>query len=233
MNVYRGPEGGERIWFEASEIEHIMEDELRRSGLWPAGGTLVVDIERFLEGHLKASLDQYANLEPAVLGLTEFRSGAAPAVRINRDLTGSAMDNERYPPGILGRWRATLAHEAAHVVLHRMLVEGNPDQTSMLGDPTPSSPVLLRCLKREVAYRTGGRDWREVQANRGMAALLMPRGLFISAGTREVSRGIGGTNDPTRRLAAMFGVSREAAGIRLRTLGFREPDPDSELSFPS
>ena len=34
---------------------------------------------------------------------------------------------------------------------------------------------LMRCLKRDVGQATGSKDWREVQANRGMAALLMPR----------------------------------------------------------
>jgi hypothetical protein len=103
-----------------------MEDELHRAGLWPGQDSPAVDVEGFIEGHLKASPDRYAALEGDVLGLTEFRRGATPLVRINQDLTGSAMDGEWCPPGIQGRWRATLAHEASHVVLHRMLFELNP-----------------------------------------------------------------------------------------------------------
>jgi hypothetical protein len=33
MNVYRGPDGRQRVWYQADEIELIMEDELRNAGL--------------------------------------------------------------------------------------------------------------------------------------------------------------------------------------------------------
>ena len=183
MRTYRGPQGDERVWFDPGEIEQIMEDELLSAGLLPTDHDPVVDVEAFIEGRLKSSLDQYADLDPEVLGLTEFRIGVAPLVRINKDLTGSAMDGDWCPPGVRGRWRATLAHEASHVVLHRMLFELNPEQGSLFPDGEATGPTLLRCLKREVTYRTIGRDWREVQANRGMAALLMPKTLFLKAAT--------------------------------------------------
>ena len=101
MRTYRGPEGDERIWFEDGETEQIMEDELRRAGLWPSPDAPLVDVETLIEAHLNASLGQYAKLDPEVLGLTEFRPGATPRVRINRDLTGSAMDNKWCPPGFI------------------------------------------------------------------------------------------------------------------------------------
>lgn len=228
MRMYRGPEGDERIWFETDEIEQMMEDELHRAGLWLTTHAEAVDVEAFIEDHLGASLDQYADLEPSVLGLTEFRRDAAPTVRINRNLTGSAMDDDWCPPGIQGRWRATLAHEASHIVVHRMLFELNPAQTGLF-EETPTSGLLFRCLKRAVAYRSGGRDWREVQANRGMAALLMPKTIFLKAANEEMTRG--GLQAATRRLAQRFEVSREAAAIRLATFGFHDTEAGSEL-FP-
>ncbi len=224
MRSYRGPEGDERIWYEAAEIEQIMEDELHRAGLWPSLHAEAVDVEAFIENHLRASLDQYADLEPSVLGLTEFRQGP-PRVRINRELTGSAMDDEWCPPGVQGRWRATLAHEAAHIVLHRILFELNPAQTALFAE-VPSSGSLLRCLKRDVAYRSTGRDWREVQANRGMAALLMPKTIFLAAANEELK---GDVQTAARRLARRFQVSREAAAIRLATFGFTEAESGSQL----
>jgi hypothetical protein len=207
------------MWYEPPEIEQIMEDELRRAGLSPPDDTPAVNVEGFIEDHLQATLDQYATLEPTVLGLTDFRAGSAPVVRINRDLTGSAMDNEWCPPGVKGRWRATLAHEASHIVLHRILVEGDPAQVRLF-DQEGAASILFRCLKRDVSYQPGGRDWREVQANRGMAALLMPRTLFLRMAEQEIGGGVGGFDRATRQLAARFGVSREAATIRLRTMGF-------------
>lgn len=232
MRWYRGPEGDERLWLEPSELETIMEDELRKADLLPSVEHPAVEIERFLEGHLQVELDQYADLSPDVLGVTEFRPGQAPRVLINKDLTGSAMDADWVPPGIEGRWRATLGHEGVHVVLHRALFELNADQGSLFGnEPTGSgAKQLMRCLKREVAFGARTSDWREVQANRGMAALLMPRAVFLPVAQAEIrerrvtaSRLAAGSQavlDVARRLAERFAVSRQAAAIRLATLGF-------------
>jgi IrrE N-terminal-like domain len=231
MRNYRGPEGDERIWYDESDIEQIMEDELRRGGLRPSADAPAVDIEAFIEDHLRASLDQHAALDATVLGLTEFEVGKAPAVRINGDLTGSAMDGDWTPPGVKGRWRATLAHEASHIVLHRSLYELNPDQTAMFADDSRTTgPVLLRCLKRDVAPCRARGDWREVQANRGMAALLMPKTLFVKAANRELGHfGDGGLDGMARRLAQQFEVSREAARIRLATLGYERATDSTAL----
>jgi IrrE N-terminal-like domain len=221
MRTYRGPEGDERIWFESAEIELIMEDELRKAGLMSTVDDSVVDVEAFLEIHLKVTLDQYADLDPDVLGLTEFRPAKRPNVRINKDLTASAMDSEWCPPGIEGRWRATLAHESSHVVLHRLLFEGDPAQMELFDMPNRSGSMLFRCLKRDVAYRGRATDWREVQANRGMAALLMPKSLFVKVARHEVvDTRPAELEAATRRLATRFAVSREAADIRLQTFGF-------------
>jgi hypothetical protein len=230
VKTYRSADGEQRLWYEDDEIEQIMEDELRRADLFPDRGGGVVDVEAFIERHLAASLDQYAELPADVLGLTEFLPGKAPAVRINADLTGSAMDADWCPPGVEGRWRATLAHEAAHVVLHRTLFDVDLNQGSLFAaEPTAhESSRLHRCLKRDVAHRTTPADWREVQANRGMAALLMPRAVFKRA-ARHLGAGSGGDVDSaTRALAELFGVSRQATTIRLRTLGFiRDAEADS------
>lgn len=228
MRSYRGPEGDQRIWFDEEEIEAIAEDELKRAKLLPTLEQPVTDLERFVEGHLGAALDQYAHLEPGILGLTRFIPGAPPAISISTDLTGSALDGEDPLPGLRGRWRATLAHEASHVLLHRFLFEVNPDQGQLFGvdDPSsPSAPLLFRCLKRDVGFRAGRGDWREVQANRGMGALLMPRSVFKRAARAELAGHAGARPDDDARvrlvvgaLAERFDVSRQAARIRLTTL---------------
>ena len=139
MRWYRGPDGDERLWLEPQEIETIMEDELQKADLLPSIDDPVVEIERFLEAHLLADLDQYADLDQDVLGVTEFRAGQPPRVLINKDLTGSAMGADWVAPGIEGRWRATLAHEGVHILLHRVLFELNADQASLFGaEPTPT-----------------------------------------------------------------------------------------------
>jgi hypothetical protein len=69
-------------------------------------------------------------------------------------------------------------------------------------------------------------DWREVQANRGMAALLMPSRLFqriafrqiTDLGSTTVSVGSAAADDVATRMANTFMVSKHAAMIRLETL---------------
>jgi hypothetical protein len=227
--LYRGKDGQERLWFSATDIENMMEDELRRFNCFPAAGTPTVDVERFIQC-LGVRMDQYADLDASVLGLTEFFSDQPPRILINRDLTG-AIDNDETPPGIRGRWRATMAHEASHVVMHRILFEQKQNQQALFqtqGD-IPAKQ-LMRCLKRSVLFRGGGSgDWREVQANMGMAELLMPQSIFRQIARNLIQQhsfapdvlsiGSNAAGVLTGELAALFDVSKQAAGIRLESLG--------------
>jgi hypothetical protein len=216
---FQGKNGEDRIWLETSEIEQIAASELAKARLAPTAETPVVDIEAFIERHLKATLDQHADLEPTVLGVTEFFSGKRPKISINRDLTGSALDEGESPPGVLGRWRATLAHEAGHVLLHRCLYEVATGTMNLFreDDAEPQGAKLHRCLKRDATYASSG-DWREVQANQAMAALLMPRALFMRLARDELGRLIpgvdlvpaGGEARIATAMAHTFKVSRQA-----------------------
>jgi hypothetical protein len=227
MKWYKSADGEQRIWYEQDEIEDIAADELRRAELFPTLEAPIVDLEKFIESHLHAKLDQYGLLPADVLGSTEFEPGEPPRVLINRDLTTSAVDEPR--AGAFGRWRATMAHEGCHILLHRVLFELNPDQALLFDVPSKSSAGsrLMRCLHRDIVGRGGG-DWREVQANRGMAALLMPRALFREI-AREELKALGFESSDLeddaeniraalRRIAPRCGVSQQAAGIRLETL---------------
>lgn len=230
MKRYRDRKTGEeRLWFVEDEIEGIVEAELTKAGLLPTLDSPAVNVEQFVESHLNVQFDPYADLPADVLGQTDFRVGDRPLVMINADLTGAALDDEDSPLGLQGRWRATVAHEGCHVILHRCLFNLNPSQGSLfdLGDETEEPPARLqRCLKRDVAYARAASDWREVQANQGMAALLMPQGVFTAVVKQELSRlGVERVCPDTaaaatlaRRLAAAFQVSCQAAMIRLKTL---------------
>lgn len=229
MRWYRGPKGDERIWFEPDEIEALTEGELRKAGLFPTFAEPAVNVERFVEAHLRVDLDQHAELHSAVLGVTEFRVGLPPRILINRDLTGSALDRDDPAPGQRGRWRATVAHEGTHVLFHEVLFDLDERQGTLLEDADHGGR-LMRCLKREVSFANSSGDWREVQANRGMAALLMPRPIFGELARTQFAR-LGlepGTVTAESRegrevvtaLASLFDVSRTAASIRLGTLGF-------------
>ena len=238
MKEYRSSTGERRLWFDRDEIEAIMEDELHKAGLFPSLSNPIVDLEGLLEIHLRVKLDIHARLDEEVLGATDFPIGKKPLVSINKDLTARA-GTEQGLSRILGRWRATLAHEAAHVVLHRMLFEVPVEQSSLFSEITkePGS-TLLRCLKRDVSFRRGNYDWKEVQANRGMASILMParvfQGLvldFVQADNsgdlfvRIPESGSAGFSDLLLDLSRRCEVSQEAARIRLESLGLsRIPD---------
>ena len=228
MKQYRGPDGQQRIWFDQAEIEHMMEDELRKAGLYPTLAEPAVNVESLLESHLGVKLDQYAQLEDRVLGVTTFTLGAKPQVEINRDLTGVVFDQEDGAVSMLGRWRATLAHEAAHVIMHRVLFEVPPSQASLFDTPREGAGrTLMRCLKRDVGFAKGMSDWREVQANKGMAALLMPRRLVAALILEALPDGRGVLPEQHSReaislgetVSEIFQVSRQATMIRLQDVG--------------
>jgi hypothetical protein len=230
MKRYRDNKTGEeRLWFVDDEIETIAENELTKAGLLPTLDSPVVNVERFVETYLNVQFDPYATLPADTLGQTDFRIGDRPLVKINADLTGAALDDDDSPLGLQGRWRATVAHEGCHVILHRCLFNLNASQGSLFDsdEQAESQPMRLqRCLKRDVAYARAVSDWREVQANQGMAALLMPKPVFLAACRSEFATlGVERINQRTaladtlaRKMAELFQVSRQAAAIRLGTL---------------
>ncbi len=217
-----------QLWLDDSEIEAEMVAALTSAGMGPGPEAPAVDLERFLEVGLRATLDQHAVLDKDLLGVTSFARGLPPVVQINADLTG-AFDAPEAGRLERARWRSTLAHEAAHVVLHARLFLLDEHQGELFSETAAGSPPQ-RCLKRDVGFNRSAPDPREVQANKGMAALLMPGTLFVPLAREAVDRfGLRpGDLDPTasgsRRLittlAEWFQVSRQAAQIRLGTFGF-------------
>jgi len=214
MRTIAEADGSSRRWYDADEIEQIAMEALRDADLWSSDVGRAVDVEQLLEVHLGAAVDYGAPLEPAVLGYTSF---AQPVrVAINRSLTDAAQR-----PGAgeaaVGRWRATLAHEAAHILLHARLFEADPAAT---GDGQ-------RCLRTEVGARLAS-DWREVQANIGMGSLLLPRPGVLDA-VREMlisERAIPpvpvASQASYRLIGALtrrFAISRQVARIRLIGMG--------------
>src|SRR5579859_7652012 len=100
------------------EIEALITNALASVSMMPTRDRPVLDLEAFLESGLGVDLDQHASLDLDVLGLTTFVRGHKPLVQINRDLTG-AFDAFDSSATDRARWRSTLAHESAHVIIHR------------------------------------------------------------------------------------------------------------------
>mgnify|MGYP005851685327 CR=1 FL=1 len=230
MREYTTAAGIRQFFYEPHEIEHAALDALGKAHLLPepSQDVCTVDLETLIERDLKVKLDQYADLPAEVLGMTEFPIGRAPKVSLNKDLTG-AMDEE-LSAGIVGRWRATLAHEAAHVLLHRWLFDLDSMQRGLFktDDGDRSTETLMRCLKRDVGHGRQGSDPREVQANMGMSALLMPKPALVKVVKQSrvsillpegpIRKESQGARDLIAEVARRFAVSKQAAGIRLETL---------------
>ena len=222
MTVSAEPDGRRRLWFSRAEIERLCEDRLANAGLLPANGGCTVDVEALLENELGAAVDYSAKLAPSVLGFTIFER--PPRVVVNVTLTDGAT-RPGAPHGLLGRWRATIAHEAAHILLHSRLYDPDPFV------PGRANVQPMRCLRTTVEQEQPKSDWREVQANMGMAALLMPKSLFEREATSILRALVPNAVPPLSRnhqalativpsLASRFVVSKQAAAIRLETCGY-------------
>ncbi|MEW6186076.1 MAG: ImmA/IrrE family metallo-endopeptidase [Thermodesulfobacteriota bacterium] len=189
---------GDRIWYEPREIESIAEDELARAG-WPRlEGSVAIDIERFITRHLKVNFD-FTELPEGVQGFTEFYANGKVEMAISAELADRAEEDW----GALHRLRTTLAHEAAHVLLHRTLYLAENFKT-----------LDQKRLCREVGFKKMKQyDWREWQANRGMGALLLPAGLV----KRELVKvdPAGSRSKILQVISRRFAVSTDAVSFRL------------------
>jgi hypothetical protein len=232
MKPYKCSKTGQmKLFFKDGEIDDWMEVELRKAGLYPTAERPAVDIEQFVDRYLDADLDQYAPLGGKVLGETRFEPGKRPKILINEALTKAAIDTEDAVAWVRSKWRMTMSHEATHVLLHKSLFPANKNQQTLFALEDESADDgrhgVYQHLERSEEQR-GPVDWREVQANKGMAALLMPKGLFLTLFESERVR-LGLDSDSllegspeTRRLAkalgGLFDVSVQSVEIRLKEL---------------
>jgi Zn-dependent peptidase ImmA (M78 family) len=167
-----------------------------------------------------ADLDLYADLTSEgtdVQGLTNFYPARRPEVRIAAELSESASEN---------RLRTTLTHEYGHVKFHDFLLQMEAHNLTMheqlSRQPSP------KC-KRDKILGASEVDWMEWQAGYVSGSLLMPLshvkaavGTFCE--TRKLFAPIVAASSAAQALvkviAAAFGVSTDAARVRLLKLGF-------------
>ena len=163
--------------------------------------------------------DSYADLSvygDDVEGVTEFRPGSKPIVRISEKLSGDGRRENRL--------RTTLAHEYGHVRFHAYLWDAEPPGPDLLRrDPGANRQVCKRNTMLEAAQT----DWMEWQAGYVCGALLMPRSRLLRvAGAYLEANGLFGTvgagSAHGRALVECvrqaFRVSADAARVRLLKL---------------
>lgn len=197
-----------RVWYDEAEIDSIMEDELRKAGRRHRDRCTPVDVDAFVEGHLGVT-PTYVTLPAGVQGATDFSPNGKVKMRICAELSERASRRE---PGAENLVRTTLAHEAAHVLLHRALFL---KQSESLFGGEAINRALCRDV-RPVSTYTG--EWWEWQANRGMGALLLPRRevvQFVSA--NQVAKE-SGDESILRDVAERFQVSTQVVRYRFEQL---------------
>lgn len=127
------------------------------------------------------------------------------------------------------RYRFTMGHETGHEFLHKEYFAYDPAQLTLfdfMGE-TPAPMVQCRVdtkkMDIKVSKTWGDREWMEWQANAMSSALLMPESMV-----RLIAESFGNLNLPRRlrcyamieKVASVFNVSLEAAGYRLKQLGY-------------
>jgi hypothetical protein len=158
--------------------------------------------------------EDYADLPPGVLGCAGFSEGGLASIAISRDL---CEDTSRV--GIV-RTRSTTAHEIGHGELHSDAFAAKLRHDRLQGDlfgGTGNGRAQILCRDEQIR-RPRSEEWWEIQANRFMVALLLPKHLL-----REVveawnpNKPGGKFCPPTSMLedhvASIFEVSKEMARI--------------------
>ena len=163
--------------------------------------------------------DSYADLTVYgndVEGVTEFRPGKKPIVRISEDLSN---DDRRE-----NRLRTTLTHEYGHVHFHAYLWDFEPPSADLLRkNPNANKQIC----KRDTMLDAIQTDWMEWQAGHACGAILMPvsRLRRVVGAYQEANNlfGVIGTSSEhgqalIANVREAFQVSADAARVRLLKL---------------
>jgi hypothetical protein len=226
-----------RPHYEPTELDRECETLLTKF-FRPTHGAIPVPIQtddftRLIEREV-SDFDPGADLREYgqdVEGVTEFRPGRKPRVRIAGDL---AYDEQRE-----NRCRTTLTHEYGHVHFHGYLFEIEPKSGDLFQRPGRGDGVQV--CKRQTILDTRPADWMEWQAGYVCGALLMPVSLIRAAvgeflERRKIFGPVAGGSDDGASLVELvrrrFSVSAEAARIRLLKLNLLTPQNRRAPSLP-
>jgi Zn-dependent peptidase ImmA (M78 family) len=210
----------ERPHYDPAELdtmfERIVVDFLKQKHGKAAFPIVTEDITVLIERDV-SDLDQYADLSSYganVEGVTEFSRRGKPKVLISESV--HRFEN---------RLRTTLTHEYGHVVLHGYLFATEERKLGLLPGQKPSA---IYC-KRDDILGAKKVDWMEWQAGYACGAMLMPR-THVRNVVAEIqkARNIYGAVSPSTEnggaliegVMDQFSVSRDAATVRLKILGY-------------
>lgn len=159
-----------------------------------------------LESSVKETLSRHLSEYPIKLGgIAQDLNVAVKVSSMNTGVSGSIRcEGGEYIIRVnrheaRERQRFTIAHELAHFLLHRAIIDSSPNG-----------------ITDNVLYRSGAPERIEYEANRLAADIVMPMHL-VEMVLQEEFNGIV-TDATIESLAARFQVSKAAMEIRLSTL---------------
>jgi hypothetical protein len=165
----------------------------------------------------------FGDIDESCLGRTRFEVDGGYTVMISRLLAEEAESSTV----ARRRLHSTLAHELAHIVYHGVL---HPVHNGPGLFPELVAPKAVMCRPDDIDGSAQELPWWEYQANRGMAALLLPSDLtkqFLSEalnkrGFADMRVALGATRGRVvlQELMDVFDVSFEMTLYRLQDLGF-------------
>jgi hypothetical protein len=157
---------GMSLWIPDSDFD-VKMDALRAQApisFQPGRG---IDVDEILMRVYGVNPD-FADLPGACLGRTNFLPDGRYVVEVSRRLA----DDATHSAVARRRLRTTLAHECAHIALHNVL---HPVAVGFLFEGMTGRTSVVMCRDTE----SGSGEWWEIQANRGMGCLLMPRDILM------------------------------------------------------
>lgn len=174
MRTYRASTGpfSEGVYYSDDEVERICSDALRDSGFMPDEPGKV-RIDRFVEKRFGAPII-YEPLDAGVLGFTAFGSTGIESVHIAEAMEQSVASDRRI--------NSTLAHEAGHGLMHTHLFCLEFNHSGLFANDPDVSREKILCRDGDGSRSRSGYDgrWWEVQANKAIGALLLPKDLLLS-----------------------------------------------------
>jgi hypothetical protein len=198
-----------------AECEQVISTFLRKRHGRVAYPVTTDDLTVFIEE--KADLDSFADLSSEgseVDGVTEFRPGRRPLVRI-----AASLGDESYREN---RLRTTLTHEYGHVHFHQFLFDDTRSSQQLF--PEIAKTHINRCHRDKITAAPQT-DWLEWQAGYACGALLMPVAALNDVVRDHCNahniawRSVGATSEEGYALigaiARHFQTSKDAARVRL------------------
>jgi len=220
---------GKQLRFEEDEFEAMMDEMRGRAGsecFTPGKG---VDVDLVVLRAIETEAD-YVDLPAGVMGRTIFGADGSATIEISRSLSEEA-EHDRVAER---RLRTTVAHECGHVACHRGLFMRDTETFSLFavteGTKSAVTKPPIMCREESVGRIGYNGQWWEYQANRCMAALLLPRRLFGASAKRCLGDGgfksgeeclnRGYAEHFVRELSDEYNVSQQATLLRLQALGY-------------